>query len=153
MHIKKTVGLCTALIVIFLMIVIISPIFISACIILDLVQVHRFSMSPQTLSFATADMVVIIASINFASRAYSLSNAIPLLVSFDFITKFSSEIVKGVVISDDDAIKKADENEEWILEKQFLRLWLPMILMTGIVITALVLASLSIAINDYIPQN
>jgi len=101
---------------------------------------------------ATADMVVIIASINFASRAYSLSNAIPLLVSFDFITKFSSEIVKGVVIEDDDAIKKADQNEKWMDEKRFLRSGLPIFLMTGIVITALVLASLTIIINDYIPQ-
>ena len=116
-------------------------------IILDLVQVHVVSTSPQTLSFATADMVVIIASINFASRAYSLSNAIPLLVSFDFITKFSSEIVKGVVIEDVDAIKKAEENDYWKSEKEYLRFLLPLILMTGIVITAIVLASLSITIT------
>lgn len=129
------------------------PILLPACIVLDLVQVDFDCVSPQTLSFAAADMVIIIASINYASRAPALSTSIPLLVSFDFITKFSTQIISSVSISDDDAIKKADDNGAWINKKLFLRVWLPIIVMVGVIVAAIVLACLSIGIDSYVPIN
>jgi len=50
-------------------------------------------------------------------------------------------------------IKKADETEKWMKEKFLLRDILPAILMLGIIITAVVLASLSIGIDIFRCEN
>ena len=130
--------------------VLLSPLLFPAGLVLDLVEVSQKSVSPQTLAFATADMVIIIASINFASRQLYLYNAIPLLVSFDFITNFSKKIVNDIVSTDGDALRRSKENDEWICDNIILGFWIPNIVMIIVVITALVLASLSIGLDDYI---
>ena len=101
-------------------------------------------------------MIIIIASINYASRAPDLATAtaVPLLVSFDFITKFSTQIINSVSIKDDDdAIKKANDNETWLDENWWLRVGIPVVIMIGVVVAALVLACLSIGIDSYVPVN
>ena len=95
-------------------------------------------------------MVIIIASINFASRSQDLSSAIPLLVSFDFITNFSRQIIESITIKDEDAIKKSEENDEWMSKNMCLMFFLPLTLMVGVIIAALVLACLSPP-DSYIP--
>lgn len=126
------------------------PLIVTALVLLDLVQVHRLCIAPQTLSFATADMVIIVASINYASRSSSLSVAIPLLVSFDFITKFSSHIAGGISIKDEDAIKYATENDKWVLDHITKGGILPIIAMISTVTIALVLVYLNFGIDGYI---
>lgn len=147
----KDMQYCT--IVIVLLKYTLLPFTVPAMIVLDLVQVHRECISPQTLSFATADMVIITASINYASRSTDLSVAIPLLASFDFITKFSNKIAEDIVIDEDEAIEKARQNDKWVLDHIFTRGIVPILSMISIVTTAVVLSSLSIGIHNNIPSN
>lgn len=98
-------------------------------------------------------MVIITASINYASRSTDLSVAIPLLASFDFITKFSNKIAEDIVIDEDEAIEKARQNDKWVLDHIFTRGILPILAMISIVTTAVVLSSLSIGIHNDIPSN
>lgn len=146
-----TMQYCT--IVIALLKYILLPFIVPAMVVLDLVQVHRECISPQTLSFATADMVIITASINYASRSTDLSVAIPLLASFDFITKFSNKIAEDIVIDDDEAIEKARENDKWVLDHIFRGGILPILAMISIVTSAIVLAVLSTGMHNYMPNN
>jgi hypothetical protein len=99
------------------------------------------------LSFAAADVITIIASINYASRATELSVAVPLLVSFDFLTKFSTQIL--------DSIKRSDDESERAVESYFYSdskrecslLFVVLPVVAGIAVTGVVLAILSIGIN------
>jgi len=70
-----------------------------------------------------------------------LSDSIPLLVSFDFITKFSSVLIENMPISDEDAIHKSDEAISFRDTDELKRKWLPGFIMVIIVITALILAA------------
>jgi hypothetical protein len=95
------------------------------------------------LSFAAADLITIIASINYASRATELSVAVPLLVSFDFLTKFSTQILDSIKVSDDECKRAA---QSYIIgDCSLFCVVLPLVV--GIVITGVVLAILSIGIN------
>ena len=108
-------------------------------VVLDLVNIHKECIGPHNLSFATADPVTIIASINYASRATELSVAVPLLVSFDFLTKFSAKIIDSITcdeIKAEHAAKSYDESESSSL--------FVLMFEVGIVLTAVILACLSI---------
>ena len=133
--------------------VIVNSLSLAICVILDLVNIRFESdnFGAPNLSFAAADLITIIASINYASRATDLSVAVPLLVSFDFLTKFSTQILDSIEVSDDECKEAA---VSWWLRistghpatvECFLNCVL--LLAVGIVITGVVLAILSIGIN------
>ncbi len=117
-------------------------------IIQDLVEVSD-TYEPQILSFVAADMVVIIASVNYAARALTLLEAIPLLVSFDFLTDLAPNVADSILISDEDAVNIYEKN---IWEFNFL-IFSPagflIFLTVGIIIAALVLAYLSIGLSSF----
>jgi len=126
------------------------PLSIPLCIALDFAQLHRDCATFETISFATADLVVVIASINYASRSPYLSDSIPLLVSFDFITKFSSALIQNIPITDEEAITKSEEALSWRNQDEIKRKWLPGLIMVIIVAAAVALAgALSSSSTEY----
>lgn len=111
---------------------------------LDFAQLHRDCATMETVTFATADLVVIIASINYASRTYNLSDSIPLLVSFDFIIRFSEALVRNMPITDEAAILKSEEAISRRGEDEIKRKWLPGTMMVIIVTTAFTLSCVTL---------
>ena len=114
-----------------------------ALIALDIVQVHWMS-THHTIIFASADAVIFIASINYAIRTPSLENAVPLLISFDFLTKLSSSIVEGIAISDEDALYIAKDELTVDLNKcncieYLIKRFAYITAMLGVVVAALIL--------------
>jgi hypothetical protein len=137
--------------------VIVNSLSLAICVILDLVNIRLSDdcYGAPNLSFAAADLITIIASINYASRATELSTAIPLLVSFDFLTKFSTQILDSIEVSDDEC--KDAAVSWWLRISQSIdaghsatvecSLTCVLLLAVGIVITGVVLAILPIGIN------
>ena len=110
-------------------------------VVLDLVNIHKECTGPHNLSFAAADTVTRIASINYASRATELSVAVPLLVSFDFLTKFSAKIIDSITC---DEIKAEHAAKSYVESESTLFFYCVSIIVLGIVLTAVILACLSI---------
>ena len=77
---------------------------VKTAVVFDLVELDITCACRETISFATIDAIILIASINAASRAESVQDAIPLLVGFDFIKDFPARILKQFEIKDDDAL-------------------------------------------------
>ena len=139
------------------------PIILLITVIFDLVNIRLTTdfgcMGPHNLLFAAADLITIVASINFASRATELSTAVPLLVSFDFLTKFSTHILDSIEVSDHECGKVASAKLDFYYtyyDGHRAKPWCsifsysPQFVLpfaVGIVITGVVLAILSIGIN------
>ena len=150
----KAIGYARTVLIVFIalfswlpLVLFFTPFFV----VLDLVNIHLEWIGPHNLSFAAADMVTIIASINYASRATELSVAVPLLVSFDFLTKFSAKIIDSIPIDDNKAIKAMDDSSNNIFDsfafhkrRIMLNYCIIMPCVLGIVLTAVILACLSI---------
>ena len=122
-----------------LYVVILCSFFMPILVVLDLVNIHKECIGPHNLSFAAADTVTIIASINYASRATELSVAVPLLVSFDFLTKFSAKIIDSITCDEIKAEQAAKSYDKSVSSFLFVLMFV-----LGIVLTAVILACLSI---------
>lgn len=80
-----------------------------SALVLDLVELDISCACRETISFATVDAIILIASINAASRTERVADAIPLLVGFDFIKDFPQKILKRFKFNDHDALSTYEE--------------------------------------------
>ena len=129
---------------------------LESAIVLDLVELDISCACKETISFATVDAIILIASINAASKTERVADAIPLLVGFDFIKDFPQKILKRFKYKDDDAIQVYEEYRTSITINRSNLLWnlqLPIVCMFhiigGVLLLIILINSGTIELENY----